>query len=390
MARIFPFAGWRFNPERAGLGSALCPPYDVIGPELAARLRRRAGNAIHLELPEGNGEAKYRRAALLWRRWRQDGLIARDPAPCLYVCEERFKRGGLARRRTGFLAALGVTPKAAAAVVAHERTLPKPKADRLSLLAAVRANISPIFGVFPDRGGAVRRALASVCRRKPTAAGRMASGVSYRLWAVSDPSFIRRLDKAFVDKKVLIADGHHRFQVSKSFYALSPGAASSTTLAYLCPEEDKGLVVLPTHRVLAAGARLSARAARAGRMTACRSLGELLGRLEKSRNPYAFGLGENGSFALCEPKNPLGCRSKLCVEWIGRRLLSKIPPERIRYTPDAKKALAMAWESGGSVVFVKPFPVSRIREAVAAVGLLPPKSTYFMPKIATGLAFKEL
>ena len=78
------------------------------------------------------------------------------------------------------------------------------------------------------------------------------------------------------------------------------------------------------------------------------------------------------------------------MEWIGRRLLSKIPPERIRYTPDAKKALAMAGESGGSVVFVKPFPVSRIREAVAAVGLLPPKSTYFMPKIATGLAFKEL
>lgn len=389
MAEVRPFPGLRFNPKRVSLGAGLCPPYDVIAPEEAIRLRRTPGNAVHLELPEGEGRARYDAAAGLWRRWQEAGLLLRDSAPCLYVCEEKFAQGGRTRRRVGFLAALGVKPESAASILAHERTLAKPKEDRLNLLAAVRANISPIFGVFPDDAGVVRRVLACATRRKPTAAGRTAAGVAYRLWALDDAAAAARIRKAMAAKSVLIADGHHRFEVSKEFYRQSPSEGSSTVLAYLCPEQDSGLIVLPTHRIVS-NQDLGAKARATCRPTPCASLLELLKKLEKSGNPYAFGLCEGGSFTLCEPKRALGCKSRLCVEWIGRHLLGDVPPEQIRYTPDAGKAWALSEEAAGSAVLVKPFPVARIRKAVAAVGLLPPKSTYFFPKIATGLVFKAL
>ena len=128
MADARPFRGVRY--AAAPLGPALCPPYDVIGPELARVLRRRPTNAVQLELPAGEGEARYARAAELWRRWRAEGLLLRDPRPAFYAIEERYKLAGRVRVRRGVLAALGATPAAARQIVPHERTLSKPKADR--------------------------------------------------------------------------------------------------------------------------------------------------------------------------------------------------------------------------------------------------------------------
>lgn len=388
MADVRPFAGLRFDPSRVSLSRALCPPYDVIGEEEARRLRREAANAIHLELPEARGAAKYRGAARLWRRWRAQGLIRPDPAPSFYVCEERFRLGGRSLRRLGFLAAMGVGDEAARAVLPHERTLPKPKADRLRLLKAVRANISPIFGIFPDPSAVVRRVLSRAAAGRPAAQGVMASGVSYQLWRLAEPALVRGIRRALASRKVLIADGHHRYEVSRAYWkAGGAGDGADALLAYLCPEEDSGLVVLPTHRVVTEA--LVSPAESCCRWLRCASLRELLSRLAASPNPYAFGFIESGC-RLGLPRSTDGCRSGLCVEWLGRRLLGRVPPEAIRYTPDAAAALAMARRLGGTAVLVKPFRVAQIRRAVKAVGLLPPKSTYFYPKIATGLVFKSL
>ena len=186
MADIRPFRGHRYDAKRVSLTRALCPPYDVIGPEEARRLRRDRMNAIHLELPAGTGQARYRGAAKLWKTWTASGALKQDSAPSLYVCEERFIFLGRRHRRLGFLAALGVSRAAARCVVPHERTLPKPKADRLRMLKAVGANISPIFGVFPDPAGAVRRVLGRAAQGRPSAQGRTGGGVAYKLWPVSD------------------------------------------------------------------------------------------------------------------------------------------------------------------------------------------------------------
>ncbi|MDE2237796.1 MAG: DUF1015 family protein, partial [Elusimicrobia bacterium] len=206
MADIRPFRAVRFDPRRVPLSRALCPPYDVIDAERAAALRREERNAVHLELPEG-GRDKYALAARRWERWLREGWLVQDDAAAFYVVEERFRAAGRLRARTGFLAALSVKPEHARFVIAHEHTLAKPKKDRLRLLGAVRANISPIFGLLPDPSGAARRALKRATSGRPLASGRLA-GVGYRLWAMRDAGATAALAAAARPARLLIADGH--------------------------------------------------------------------------------------------------------------------------------------------------------------------------------------
>ncbi len=385
MADVRPFRGVRYSSS--SLNSALCPPYDVIGPELAAALRRRKANAVFLELPQGQPPAKYARAAALWRRWTVDGTLARDPKPAFYAIEERYKlNGSKTRVRRGILSALGATPRAAKAIIPHERTLAKPKVDRLKILDAVGVNISPIFGVFADPSGAARRAIAAGMKGRPDATGRSHAQVDYKLWVVDEPKLVRAIRKALSPRSILIADGHHRYCVSRDHHARTKGLGTDAVLTYLVPDEDAGLVVLPTHRI--AKKSLLKRAGALASLQRARSLGELEKRVAKSKNPYAFGLIEDG-FHFGEPA-PNGCRSGLAVEWLGSQLLEGVRPDEMSYTPDAALAVKKAKAVGGAAVLVKPFCVAQVRRAAKAVGLLPQKSTFFYPKIATGLAFRPL
>ena len=385
MAEVKPFRGVRY--VSASLDASLCPPYDVIPPELAESLRARPRNAVFLELPQGEGAARYSRAKAVWKKWTTDGTLARDARPAFYVVEETYRLDGRTRVRRGFLAALGATPKAAKAIIPHERTLSKPKADRLKMLNALRVNVSPIFGVFADPSGAARRALAAAAKGKPVARGKSHAGVAYRLWRADEPALVSALERALAPRSILIADGHHRYSVSRDHHKTTRLPGSDAVLTYLVPDEDAGLVVLPTHRIASKSLR-----ARAESLAALRKLGTLQA-LEKAlacaKNPYAFGLIENG-YWLGLPKSAGGCRSGLAVEWLGSQLLAGTQPDEMSYTPDAALAVKKAKAVSGAAVLVKPFSVAQVRRAAKAVGLLPQKSTYFFPKIATGLAFRPL
>ena len=384
MADVRPFRGVRYAAP--SLNPALCPPYDVIGPELAAALRRRKSNAVFLELPQGEPPAKYARAAELWRRWTVDGTLARDPRPAFYAIEERYKLNGKSYTRRGILTALGATPKAARSIIPHERTLAKPKVDRLKMLDAVGVNISPIFGVFADPSGAARRAIAAGMKGRPDAMGTSHAGVAYRLWVVDEPKLVAAIRRSLAPRSILIADGHHRYSVSRDHHAKTKGPGTDAVLTYLVPDEDRGLVVLPTHRI--AKRSLLGRARELASLKKAPTLAALEALVERSRNPYAFGLVEKG-FWFGEPA-PKGCRSGLAVEWLGSQLLAGVAPDEMSYTPDAGLAAKKAKAAGGAAVLVKNFSVAQVRRAARAVGLLPQKSTYFFPKIATGLAFRPL
>jgi len=385
MADVRPFRGVRY--AAASLSEALCPPYDVIAPELAKALRARPRNAVFLELPQGAGAARYARAKAAWKKWTSDGTLARDARPAFYVVEETYKLDGKTRVRRGFLAALGATPKAARAIIPHERTLAKPKADRLRMLNALRVNVSPIFGVFADPSGAARKALAAAARGKPVARGKSHAGVAYRLWRADEPALVASLSRALAPRSILIADGHHRYSVSRDHHKTTRLPGSDAVLTYLVPDEDAGLVVLPTHRIAAKS--LLARARALAALKKLGSLGSLEKALARAKNPYAFGLIEKG-YWLGAPSSKSGCRSGLAVEWLGARLLAGTRPEEMSYTPDAALAAKKARAANGAAVLVKPFTVAQVRRAAKAVGLLPQKSTYFYPKIATGLAFRPL
>ncbi|MBI3548898.1 MAG: DUF1015 domain-containing protein [Elusimicrobia bacterium] len=384
MLRIEPFRGIRFNSRRVPLTSALCPPYDVIAPDMAKRLRRIRENTIHIELPAGTTDAKYRRAARTWTRWMKGGTLIQDTAPAFYVLEQRFRLAGRPMRRTGILAALGLAPSSARRVVPHEKTLSKPKKDRLKLLAALGVNTSPIFAIYTDPRASLRSVLARIVRGEPDARGKAPDGVTLRLWRISDPAVAAGISAAFAPKTLLIADGHHRFEVARR-------SGERSIMCYLCAEEDAGLAVLPTHRVLDEGGGVPAQIRSLCRLTRVSSLARLQDAIRRAPSPFAFGVVRKKEFTLAvpSPSTGKGVRSRLGVEWLSKRLFEKVDPHLIRYTHDAKEAARWGSGNGGLAILVKPVAVRDIRVAVERAGLLPQKSTYFFPKVEAGAVFKS-
>ena len=377
MPLIRPFAAVRYKSP--ALSRLLCPPYDIIPPALAARLRREPKNAVHLELPSGDGShltgdpKGYARARADWEGWLAKGVLRRDPRPFLYICEQAWGKN----RRLGLFADLSLD-RAASRVVPHERTFSKPKADRLELLKALGANTSPIFGIVDDPGRRVLSALRRATRSKPLSEGRDPAGGRVRLWAVEDP----KLASLLADKAMLIADGHHRFSVSAD-HAAAIGRDIGC-LAYIASEADPGLLLLPTHRVVTPGAPLFERLKDECALTPSASVKALEAALTRARG-VRLGLAYGKGRWLARPKR----RSALLpVEWLAGAL--EPDQDRVVYTHDGAEAETLARKSGGLAVLLPAPSVREVREAVAARGLLPQKSTYFFPKVPTGLVFREL
>lgn len=354
------------------LGAALCPPYDVVSPRDAAALRRSAHNAARLEIPAGRGAGRFRGAAAIWRRWVRSGAVRKDRDESFYICEQSFRRQGRILKRLGLLAALSCADRR---VIPHEKTLPKPRAERLALLKALRVNTSPIFGVVEDPGGRILRMLRARTRRRPDALGR-ARGESFRLWRVGGWP---RLRAALRVREMLVADGHHRYEVARR-------SGARAVLAYVCSDADGGLVLLPTHRV-ARRAALDRAALRGCRMTSCASIAELERRLAGAK-PLGFGLFD-GRLWLVEPPPGGAPRGALSVEWVSARLLAGADAAKVVYLRGLAAAVSEARRRGAAAVLIPPLTVAQVRAAARRGGLLPPKTTYFHPKAPAGLVFRE-
>ena len=334
------------------MSRALCPPYDVIPDALAASLRRHGCNAIHVESPGKD----YAGAKRTWQRWLRAGVLERDPEPAFYVVEESFALQGRRIRRVGFFCGLGLDPESSRHVLAHERTLSKPKKDRARLLRALKVNVSPILGVYSDPSRAVRRVLDPARRRAPTASGCF-QGVNIRLWKIDDAVMVSKLRWLFSNKDILIADGHHRYEVARKHWERTRKPGTAYALACLVDESDPGLVVLPTHRVMRSMPDLSKAVA-----TPCRSLVELERALERSSSPCAFGWSDGRSHRVLVPRKPE--HRGFGTEWLARDALRSVDPKDIVYVRGVREAAAEARRSGGVAVLVKSFKVRDIRKAV--------------------------
>ncbi|TBR17128.1 DUF1015 domain-containing protein [bacterium] len=381
------FRALRYDFNKVPLSAAVCPPYDVIRGPLDARLRRGKYNAVHIELPRGKNP--YQAAAGLFARWKKAGILVAEDAPSFYVVEQAARVRGMVKKRSGVLAALGLDKGTASRVLRHERTLSKHKKDRQKLLRAVKTNTSPIFGVFADRSGAVNRLLAKAQRERPLAVGRDSAGLPVRLWRLSDPVAVAALEKLLSKETLLIADGHHRYSVGCEHWAASRQTGAGRLLAFLVSEQDPGLVVLPTHRVVEGTPSLRRALARVCRARPVHDYEALSAALARERSPYAMGLVEGDSFAVLTPApGDKGVKSGFATDWLFRRLLSRVDPHDIAYFSEAGEAAAEARRSGRLALLLKDFAVGDIRKAVLKAGLLPQKSTYFYPKIPTGLVFR--
>jgi len=263
MADVKPFRGIHYDVKRVGdLTRVVAPPYDVISPEEQEALHRRHPRNITwvdfgmAKEGDGPGENKYTRAAAWFREWLAEGTLVRDAVPSLYYYEQEFTIPGKRTYvRKGFLGALKLSAFGEGEVFPHERTLSKPKEDRLALMRVTDVHMSPIFSLYSDPRDEVLKSLRSAMAAAPDMAAVDDLGVKHRIWTVSTPKALLGAVEGMKGKGVFIADGHHRYETALAFreemrarHGVNPGAAYEHVLMFLCNMDDEGIVILPTHR----------------------------------------------------------------------------------------------------------------------------------------------
>ena len=423
MAQIAPFCGIRPDPSRyAGgdLSDVIAPPYDVLSrADRDALLACHERNIVAVDLPHmppgfaGPPEA-YARAAETMQAWLDDGTLIRDDRPALYVYHQQFTHEGRPITRRMFFARLRLEPFGAGTVFPHERTFGGPKEDRLMLTRATRCNMSPIFGLYPDPDNEVS-ALLDVADREATCHGRV-DDVENRLWVVDDAETIDRAVRAMADRAIFIADGHHRYGTALMYRDEVVGQAgplpdehpANFVLVVLCAMEDDGLLILPTHRLLIG-------------LDADRAIGSLEAADDVQINPIGtdvIGPVDPGAFRIYDgaadrawdlkvdgarvlaglaPEQSDAWR-RLDVAVVHRYLIDEVlrpaaDPGRelqVRYIKDAAVGRRTAREKSALLIEMAPTSLADMKSVCQAGELMPQKSTYFYPKLATGLLINPL
>ncbi|MGE0028874.1 MAG: DUF1015 family protein [Thermoleophilia bacterium] len=401
MADVRPFRALRYAPAAGPLGDLVSPPYDVISPEQRrGYLAASPYNAVRLELPE----IAYDEVAGRIASWIEDGVLQRTD-PVLVAWTQTFTLGdGVERERRTILGAVGLEPYEARVVRPHERTHAGPKEDRLRLIRAVRTNISPVFGLYPDPAGAAWAAIAP--EGPPDGELTDVEGTVHRVWFVDDPAVADAVAAAMRDAWILIADGHHRYETALAHRdeLRAAGAGDGphdSVLMGLTALDDPGLVVLPTHRLLT---RWPEGADAAFTSAPAEDLEALLAALAAApEDAPALGLvTADGMALLTAPPAPPGTSpaSRLDVAALEREIL--IPhlgadqaalahDEVLSYTKDAAEAEALVRDGSiAAALILRGIPKPDIADVSEAGETMPQKSTYFFPKLLTGVAYNPL
>ena len=428
MADVAPLSPLRYAPE--SLEWVIAPPYDVIDAELRAKLgARHPHNVVHIDLPEGDGDARYAHARELFQRWQREGVLVREQRPAYYRYSQTFAppAGGSRITRAGFFALVRAVPYETRQVLPHERTLTGPKLDRIALSRATRAMLSPQLMLYSDPE---RRLDADLASGTPFAEFRTDDGIEHRLSKIEDRAVVDRITVAVKDGALLIADGHHRYETAVSLAkeldeeARRAGLAPSLrgehryTFALLTNGDDPSLVVFATHRLIHSLPRLDFDALVEGSRAVFDvepvqgGLDEARRALESEKRPAMCVVARGGRAAVLAlrkgvdlSRHPvLGKRPEVLRETAVALLhdgilehLLGITPEaqaaktNIRYLQDPKQGAAELESGSADVLFLmNPTPVRMVRRIAEAGEVMPQKSTFFYPKVPSGLLFHTL
>jgi uncharacterized protein (DUF1015 family) len=411
MADLQPLRTLRYEPAAVGsLGDVIAPPYDVIDDAMRAELAARSPyNVVHVDLPPS-----YDQAAATMRDWRERGVLVQEDEDAVWVLRQDYDApDGSRRSRTGFFARVRVDEYGPGRIRPHERTHPGPKEDRLRLTRATRTNLSPIFSLFPDPNAVAERATEQIAGTEP-----FASVDGETLWRTTDDDLIAELQMALADAELLIADGHHRYETAR-VYAEEVGGDGEHryVLMLLCALSDPGLLVFPTHRLLT-GLKDDTEKQIAIRdvlrenfeideLSDTRELEPPAGDGRVSfgymdsffKRPFRATLKDQAIADRALPGMPEAYRrlDTAVLEALVLRGALKMSEDDIshlrglHYSKDLADAIE-AVESGRADAgfFMRATPVEQVREVAAEGESMPPKSTYFYPKVPTGLVFNPL
>lgn len=426
MATVSPFRAWRFNQDVVGdMASVLCPPYDMITPETQESLKRlNQYNVIHLEAGESldwdaAGGDQYRETADLFERWMGEGVLRQDPEPGYYLLRHRFPLGGKDMTRLGLIACVGLEDYQKRQVLPHEYTEAPAIRDRVALMESLRANISPIMSLYRDAQGELAPVFEKVMAGGPEVDATDGTGSTTTLWRIADPGAQAAIARFFATRPVYLADGHHRYEAARQYQldrhaenaagadlALSQNSVMMTLIAF----DDPGLVVLPYHRTLSGVAEGQLREIQdrleelfqheaAGTSSADELVGKVAHLGRDRRLLASVGPGDAGARLLTLRESaqasdwgPLAVSEAWVLEeQVLRPVLGDATLEHLGYSHDHEEALAGVASGALQMAFLlKPFPLGAFEDIVGDGQRLPRKSTFFYPKLPTGLVINSL
>ena len=376
MAEVRPFRAVRYDEESAGpIASLLALPYDVIGPEdREGYLAASPHNVVRLILPDSPEDA-----ARLFAEWQRDGVLVQEEHEAMWWLRQDYEGpDGVRRTRQGLVASLRVEPYEAGVVRPHERTYPGPKRSQLELLRAVRASLSPILLLYDDPGCRPRKALEPLAVGEPVFEAVDGTSVN-RLWRVTDPQAIHEAARALRDKSLVIADGHHRYETALEFHAEEDSESSAYTMAVLANTHGEGLTIFPTHRVYR---ELSTNGDFPIKRPTTAPL-EALSELERlPRDHPAFVLYERGGTWIVEAPGE---------RVVDTAVVDRLAADGVTYTPRAEEAVALVDSGNAQAACLLRAPtIEQVTAAARAGETMPQKSTYFYPKLLSGLLFYKV
>lgn len=432
MADVRPFPGLRFHVPATELAAVVTPPYDVITPTAQANYyARHPHNIIRLELgqdePDDDAlDNRYTRAAATFAEWRLTGDLCQDP-PTLYVYQQQFAVGDATYTRTSLLGRVRLEPWDAGVILPHERTLAKPKDDRLRLLRACTANLSPLMVLYDDPDHAVAALTAAVTTAEPAVDFTDEQQERHVLWLVTDPALQAQITAAFAGRQLFMADGHHRYETALAFRdevrearrELAPDDAANFALMALIATDDPGLVVLPTHRLVrnldaptvaniperlsrfwevepldpAEGPSLTAQLAelQATGVTAAIVATRKHQWLVRLRPEAQDRLQATGETEAWQKLDIAAVHELIVDEALGIPRDVVATSDQISYTRSAEEALVALTSGAAQVaILLNPTLPTQVRDVAQAGGRMPQKSTYFYPKLITGLVINPV
>ncbi len=420
MNEIKPFCGWRYNPQKVDLSRVMAPPYDIVGlGEQEDYLNKSPHNVFHLELgrifeTDDEGHNRYTRARELWQRWRKEGVLLKEPVPALYLYRLHFSWQGQDLVRRGLIALVRLAPWESRLIRPHEKTFARVTEDRLKLLRATQAQFSQIFCLYHDPALRSFQFLEQGAENLYYVTD--PQGFRHELARITQQDLIKSVSELVAQGPFYIADGHHRYttalaymQEMQSRYGAEPPRCFHYVMMYLCPFEDPGLLVLPTHRLLKLEMGIEA-------LKEALAPWGVLEPLEQGREALPKALTDlpSGAFfvvsqerlwrfqphhqGLEQLRMPLPPALKDLPVALFTTLLqaalrleeARLKEEgRLLYTPWIEEVWQKAKDAWMGFL-LPPTPVTALEDVADAGLVMPHKSTFFFPKILTGMVFFEL
>jgi len=411
MVDIAPFRGLVYRADLAN-APVYAPPYDVVSPEKhRALLDRHEFNAVRLILPETAGRRDWHQdAARTLAAWQEGKVLVRDATARLYAYQQRFRLGdGEECVRTGFLARVRLVPWGEG-IYRHERTKVGPRADRLGLVRATRMNMSAVFGLYHDPDLSLHAWLKPP---EDVAVDVWQDGVHEIFWPIVETEAIRALVAGLTTRKVVIADGHHRYETALAYRDERRAQEGSENrlhgydyvMIYLTAVEDPGMLVLPTHRVVVGAGLPDESTLLTGlgsdfRVQKVSGLALALSECTNDDRAIGMYLGRGSEYLLWPQESSLGDSKDLAVSVLQERIMAPYlgistqdlaTGESVQYTTNASEACWQVDEGRARAAFLlRPTPLDRVWDSALRGVAMPQKSTYFYPKLLSGLVLNPL